>query len=149
MSPDNGKWVLAFLLAAGLVNGVAYAFNLFDRLFWIDKALHFYTSFAVTLALAFVWRARLSSPLRRFPVTLALTVAALGLALGVVWEIGEWVADRFSGQNIIKGKTDTIIDLALDGAGAMLAGGWVALAGTDDAAATAGTRRRRHSPCRD
>lgn len=112
----------AIVAIAALANAVAYGLNLFDKLFWIDKALHLYTSFAVTLALAWAGRTRLVEPLGRHPVVLVLALAALGLALGVLWEIGEWMADRFSGQDIIKGKTDTIVDLIVDGLGAVAAG---------------------------
>lgn len=123
---DNRMVLLVVVLLAAVANAAAYVFDLYDRLFWVDKALHFYTSFAITLVLAFLWRAQLVQPLRAHPLVLMLALASLGVALGVAWEVGEWLADVFSTRNVIKGKTDTIVDLILDGAGAAAAG-WLVL----------------------
>lgn len=119
---DNGKAVLTVILIAAVANAAAYLFGLYHRFFWYDKALHLYTSFAVTLMLAFLWREQLVRPLKSHRWTLVLALASLGLALGVLWEFAEWMADQLSGQNTIQGKADTIYDLMLDALGAGLAG---------------------------
>ena len=51
-----------------------------------------------------------------------LTVVSLGLAVGALWEIAEWLYDLMVPANAILGKTDTIIDLLMDIAGATVAG---------------------------
>jgi hypothetical protein len=51
-----------------------------------------------------------------------LTVASLGVAVGVLWEIAEWAYDQMVPENAILGKMDTIIDLIMDILGAVAAG---------------------------
>jgi hypothetical protein len=50
-----------------------------------------------------------------FVVTLAL-----GLAVGAVWEIAEYLSDRVVGSQLQLGNRDTIGDLVADGAGALI-----------------------------
>jgi hypothetical protein len=52
----------------------------------------------------------------------ALVALAAGMAIGSVWEIGEWLGHNFVDETIVVGYDDTIGDLAADGAGALLAG---------------------------
>lgn len=114
--------VWGLLLAAVAANGAAYAFDLFEKVAWIDKVLHASTSFAVTLALAAAILQRAPPPIpRRYSAALLLMLASLGLALGVVWEIAEWFTDELRAGNVIQGKTDTIVDLLMDGFGALTA----------------------------
>lgn len=58
----------------------------------------------------------------RRPLLFVLTLAAIGLGLGALWEIGEWVFDLVAAGDIIKGKQDTMIDLVVDTFGAIAAG---------------------------
>ncbi len=51
-----------------------------------------------------------------------LTIASVGLAIGALWEVAEWGFDRIAPGDVIKGKHDTIIDILMDTAGAVLAG---------------------------
>jgi hypothetical protein len=48
--------------------------------------------------------------------------AALGIAIGGVWELFEWTSDEVFGSNLSMGNDDTVVDLASDTLGA-LAGG--------------------------
>jgi hypothetical protein len=52
----------------------------------------------------------------------ALVALAAGMAIGSVWEIGEWLGHNFVDDTIHVGYDDTIGDLAADGFGALLAG---------------------------
>jgi len=52
----------------------------------------------------------------------ALVALAAGMAVGSVWEIGEWLGHNFVDDTIVVGYDDTIGDLAADGLGALLAG---------------------------
>ncbi|WP_420364141.1 hypothetical protein AABM26_07880 [Curtobacterium aetherium] len=52
----------------------------------------------------------------------ALVALAAGMAIGAVWEIGEWLGHNFIDDTIYVGYDDTIGDLAADGLGALLAG---------------------------
>jgi hypothetical protein len=51
-----------------------------------------------------------------------LVVTALGLALGVLWEVGEWYGHTYLDDAIFVGYDDTIGDLVAGGCGALLAG---------------------------
>jgi hypothetical protein len=59
---------------------------------------------------------------RRAGVGLVLVTAAVGTALGVLWEIGEWYGHTFLDHRIQVGYGDTLGDLASDGVGALGAG---------------------------
>ena len=55
------------------------------------------------------------------PFLLVLVVACLGLALGTVWEIVEWVASQvWRDPNLREGRLDVITDLLVDGIGSLL-----------------------------
>jgi hypothetical protein len=119
--PDAAT-TLAFLLAASAVNVSAFAFGLFERIFWIDKALHAFTGFAVTLPVLCLLRGRLNDAASRYPwVTVAASVS-FGLAIGLAWEAMEWLGDSLYGLDLIKGAADTVTDLVMDALGAAAAG---------------------------
>ncbi len=59
---------------------------------------------------------------RGLDVLVLLMIASVGLAIGALWEVAEWGFDRIAPGDVIKGKHDTIIDIVMDTAGAILAG---------------------------
>jgi hypothetical protein len=118
----NAAIVLLVLLAAAAANVAAFGYELFERISWIDKALHAFTAFAAALALLFVLWNRLDRWLARFPALAVVTAASFGLAIGLAWETGEWLLDRIYASNLVKGKSDTFMDLLMDVLGAALAG---------------------------
>ncbi len=71
-------------------------------------------------------------------VSVPVLTTTLGLALAAVWEMYEWVANELSRHYLGVGYTDTVVDLALGGLGALLAG--IAL----DAFAPIPARRPEH-----
>ena len=110
------------LLALAIaVNVLGYTANLYQRLPWFDEALHAYTLFALTFGLALYLEGRVLGGRDRHPLLLAVAITGLGLALGTVWEFIEWGYDQLVSANAIKGKTDTILDLWMDTAGAAAA----------------------------
>jgi hypothetical protein len=54
-------------------------------------------------------------------VLFVITIASLGIALGALWEVTEWLADFVIPKQIVSGLFDTITDIMLDSAGAILA----------------------------
>ncbi len=118
----NRAIVWVFVVIAILVNAAGYALNLYDRFGWFDEVTHTYTSFTLTLLLALLLYGDVLSGVRRSPILLVLIVASLGIAIGALWEIAEWVYDQMVPENAILGKTDTMIDLILDSLGALAAG---------------------------
>jgi hypothetical protein len=67
--------------------------------------------------------------LRRAGTGVVVTVWALGLALGTLWEAGEWFGHTHLDQRIQVGYSDTVEDLMADCLGALAAGLVVARSG--------------------
>jgi hypothetical protein len=55
-------------------------------------------------------------------VLVVLVIASVGLAIGALWEVAEWAFDRIAPDDVIKDKHDTVIDIVMDTAGAVLVG---------------------------
>ena len=106
---------LLFVLA-GLINAVGYVFNLWKSPLWFDETVHAYTSFTMMAAIGWMLFARsgLNAAGRSGRFTLA--IAGLGLVVGVLWEIFEWII------GIIGSPVDTAVDLVMDTFGAIAAG---------------------------
>lgn len=120
----QGNQALAWLFVALAVgaNIAGYALNLYRQFIWFDEVLHAYTIFSLTLLLGVYASGVVLIGARSHSVIFVLVVASLGLALGGLWEVAEWVFDQIVRGNVILGKTDTIIDLVVDTVGAVLAG---------------------------
>jgi len=58
---------------------------------------------------------------RSHPVLLFFALTFVGVGMGGVWEMFEWVFDAMTVANSIKGKYDTMLDLVVDTAGAAVA----------------------------
>ena len=116
----KSAWISLLLAAA--VNAAGYALGLWHSPLWFDEVVHGYTTFALTLVLAFHLHGRVYTGARTHPATVTLAVASLGVAIGAVWEIAEWAYDQWIAPgNAILGKWDTITDLAYDTLGALVA----------------------------
>ena len=114
-------WGLAAFGAMAAVASVV--FGLYSRFPWFDEALHAYNFFALTLLVAVYAYGVVLTGGRRHGFLLVLIIAAIGLALGAAWEIAEFGYDHFIAKpNVILPKIDTIIDMILDTAGALVAG---------------------------
>jgi hypothetical protein len=111
---------LVFMIAA-LINAVGWAWNLYNRPGPVDEIAHFYTIFAITLATGFIFYQELMESFYDHRVMFVLTIAGLGIALGALWEVIEWLSDFVLPQEIVSGLFDTMTDLILDSAGAVLA----------------------------
>ena len=88
----------------------------------MDRFMHAYIAFAATLwAAVFLW-SRVLTGKGMHPLLVAAIVACFGLALGTVWEIGEWGYNQIVHGKTMNHQTDTILDLAMDLVGAGTAG---------------------------
>ena len=112
---------VAGLLAIAVVGNALGYLYWFDAVWSYDKLMHCYTSFAIVVALAAVLRDTLIARLRAHRRLMVCTLIAYVVALGVLWEIAEWLVDIGAYPQIIKGKSDTMADLIADGIGAWLA----------------------------
>lgn len=107
-------------VAAAVLNGLGYVFNLFP-IGPYDELAHFYTTFALTLSLGFLFYYSLRSEFRAHRHLFVLAIASFGCTVGVFWEFFEWAT------GIIGSLGDTLGDLAMDALGAGLAAllaGW-------------------------
>lgn len=111
-------WIAIAVAVAANVAG--YLFNLWDTPTWYDEVVHGYTLFALTFLLA-VTCYRFLTEQSGHGFLIIVAIAALGLALGALWEVFEWGHDQITAQNTILGKYDTIIDLVMDTLGALVA----------------------------
>ncbi|MCD2442906.1 hypothetical protein LQ757_11550 [Agromyces sp. SYSU K20354] len=93
---------------------------------WWDVPMHFLTN-GLLAALAFVVLVRLgvlADPATLPHPMLSATVAttALGLTMGVIWELFEWFGRAFIDDDILVGYADTLGDLLAGGLGSVVAG---------------------------
>jgi hypothetical protein len=118
-------FTLLFLLAA-LVNTSGYLFDLWKTPLWFDEFVHAFTSFTIAAAIGWVALARTRMRAEANGWKLTLAVTGIGLVLGIVWEVFEWII------GIIGSPADTVVDLIMDSIGALLAGIFAAWAGKED-----------------
>ncbi|MBF0672342.1 MAG: hypothetical protein IR160_07140 [Salinibacterium sp.] len=109
--------------------------DLYAQIAWIDLATHFAVG-AVLAALARIMLERWDaaalapSPGRTSVASVvagALVGAALGLALSVVWEFLEWWGHTYIDDTVNVGYLDTLSDIAVGGAGGLIAGAVLAI----------------------
>ncbi len=127
MSTTGGNSAIAWtLLAIAIVVNIAgYLFNMYSQFWWFDEVIHTYTTFALTLILALYAYDVVLTGAQLHPFLLVLVIGAIGLGLGGLWEVAEWMYDTLLTQkDTIKEAPDRLIDLILDTLGALVAG-WV------------------------
>lgn len=116
----GARLAFVLLIVAGVLNTIGFAF-FFDIVWSFDKVVHAYTSFAVAYTLAVALQDVLLARLRPHYTLIVCSLVAYVLALGVLWELGEWAVDIRGYPTVITGKSDTMIDLIADAIGAWLA----------------------------
>jgi hypothetical protein len=108
-------------VSAALLNAVGCAWDLYNKPGLYDEVAHFYSIFAITLAVGFALYRELMGSYDGHRLLFVVTIASLGIALGALWEVAEWSADFFVEKQIVSGLFDTVTDLILDSAGALCA----------------------------
>ena len=113
-------FVTALALQAG-----GEALGAYDAIPWFDNVAHFSLPFflAPTLYIALARADVVPDPKdetsTRHYVGIFVVAFALGVALGGVWEIWEWVSDHTLGSSLQLGLDDTVGDLVADTAGSL------------------------------
>jgi VanZ family protein len=129
--PPRANQTLALsLLAVALLTSLASSvFNLYEKFWWLDEALHSYFTFSLTLVLALYAYGKVLTGCHEYRILLVLSIAGLGLACGSVWEIAEWGYDQTVSSEAIYGTTnpitdlsDTVTDMIMNLAGSLAAG---------------------------
>jgi hypothetical protein len=111
---------LIFVIVA-LVNAIGWAWNLYNSPGPVDEIAHFCTIFALTLSFGYLFYNELMESFADHPILFVVTIASLGIAIGALWEVFEWLADFLTPIQIVTGLNDTITDIMLDSVGAVLA----------------------------
>ena len=118
---------LGFTIAM-ILTGWGEALGLYDAWKPYDNVVHFIVPM-LTSQVAYIALARIEvlpdlreefSP--RHLTGIFVITAALGIAIGGVWELFEWTSDELFGSNLSMGNDDTVTDLACDTAGALTGG---------------------------
>ncbi|GAA1751168.1 hypothetical protein [Agromyces humatus] len=125
--------VLRLRPAFDIAFGVAVLFSTWSSVLgvyyttrWWDVPMHFVTNglCAALLVVVLVRLGVLADPATLPHPRLSATVAttALGLSLGVLWELFEWFGRSFLDDEILVGYADTLGDLLAGGLGSLSAG---------------------------
>lgn len=125
MSTTSGNSTLAWILLAIAIAGniAGFVFNLYDQLRWFDEVIHAYTIFALTLVAALYAYGAVLTGAHAHTFLFILMVTSIGLAIGALWEVAEWLYDwLFASQNTIKSVPDRLIDLIMDTIGGLVVG---------------------------
>jgi hypothetical protein len=111
-------FVTALALQAG-----GEALGAYDSISWFDNVAHFTLPFflAPTLYIALARADVVPDPKddteTRHYIGIFVVAFSLGVALGGIWEIWEWISDNNFGSSLQLGNDDTIGDLVADTAG--------------------------------
>lgn len=119
----------AFDIAFGIVSLVAVwssVLGIYVTTRWWDLPIHFLAN-GLYAALCYIVLVRLgvladATNLPHPTLSAAVMTTALGLSLGVLWEIFEWFGHAFIDGEIYVGYQDSIGDLLFGGLGALIAG---------------------------
>ena len=125
----NQTLALSLLALALLTSLASSVFELYEKFWWLDEALHTYFTFSLTLVLALYAYGKVLTGGHQHRILLVLSIAGLGLACGTVWEIAEWGYDQTVSSEAIYGTTnpitdlsDTVTDMIMNLAGSLAAG---------------------------
>jgi hypothetical protein len=98
-------------------------FNLFKQFYYFDLFVHLVSAFVITLLAGQLLSTTKLRQLQKERILLVLLITSIGIAIGAVWEIFEWIASLFISHGLIRGPSDTALDLIIDSVGALVAGG--------------------------
>lgn len=109
---------LLFVIAA-LLNAAGWVWEFYGRIPGYDEIAHFFTAFAVTLALGYpVLRTLISAGAGGRQTFFFLVVASFGVTLGAFWEIFEWAVGI--------PEVNPVVDITMNSLGAITAStAWV------------------------
>jgi hypothetical protein len=116
----DAAFVVALTLQAG-----GEALGAYDAISWFDNVAHFTLPFflAPTLYIALARADVVPDPKdgteTKHYVGIFVVAFALGVALGGVWEIWEWISDHSFGSSLQLGNDDTVGDLVADTLGSL------------------------------
>jgi hypothetical protein len=112
--------IILVLIAVWIHHFLGYSVGLYGRTKMFDRLIHLYGAFSFALFFYFiVSNISRGNPSRLFA---ALFVVAWGIALGAIFEVGEYIIDQKNHTDTQKGLKDTDFDLVFDVLGSLAAG---------------------------
>ncbi|MFO8007239.1 MAG: hypothetical protein R6V05_05820 [Candidatus Brocadiia bacterium] len=126
--PIEFELLAVLFIFAALFLGSIHGY--YERFWWWDVVLHTSSGFLLGILgflLVYALNRHESIELHMTPVFVALFAFAFAMAVGALWEVFEFGMDELLGYYMQKGLTDTMWDLIVDAAGAlvMAASGYV------------------------
>jgi hypothetical protein len=119
------QWVIMLILVCTGLNGVGFAWNLFEPIPLYDEIAHFITPFTLVAILAeIIYRGGGDDEFFNTPRRAVITGSVIGLVGATAWEIIEIMLD-FMGFPISHAPPDTLFDVVLGVIGGG-AGAWAA-----------------------
>ena len=104
---------------------VGEALGVYDAVDWYDRLVHVVVPL-LSAQVLYIGLARLEvlpdlreETTTRHHVGIFVVTAALGIAVGGVWEVFEFTSDAWFGSNLSESNTDTVGDLLADSAGSL------------------------------
>ncbi|WP_129598902.1 hypothetical protein [Anaerophilus nitritogenes] len=117
------SYVKILILVTIIIDLLGFALHWYDKVYWFDEALHMFGSFCITLfsyaLIQLFWGDFSSSRTLTF-----ICIASLGITIGVLYEIGEFLLDFIFDSSHQDGLIDTNLDLIFDVFGAILGSLW-------------------------
>ncbi|EKD78406.1 MAG: hypothetical protein ACD_41C00349G0010 [uncultured bacterium] len=112
-------WIMSLVVLAMTLDMAGDLFHWYDRFFWYDASLHFFGSAVAGL---WVWNIATIIYSKRAPRKLILLCSfGLAVAMGVAYEIEEYLEDYFTGSHRLGDAFDTGHDLLLNTLGVTVA----------------------------
>ncbi len=113
--------ILFLTVVVLMVLGTEEVFSLYRYFIWYDKVVHFAAEFVLTLLAGYLL---IKTNLIEFKniVIFFIIVVCIGVTLGAVWEIIEWIITLFIPPSFDFTAFDTATDLVIDSLGAIAAG---------------------------
>ena len=102
-----------------LLHLVAYEYYFYWTIWWYDIVMHGLGGIVIAAFALWLWRYGLNSE-KPVPSMFALTFLST-LAVGIAWEIFEYIAGSHATQPFDSYILDTILDIMMDIAGGMIA----------------------------
>lgn len=130
-------------VAAAILNAAGYAWDLFGAPGPWDEITHGFTIGAITLGVGYLVATRRMAVFRDHRILLMVMILCVGVTIGAWWEVVEYLIDKLPIVRVINPLGDTISDIAVDSAGALLAAlgsAWIVTRQTGQAARAAAAR---------
>ncbi len=112
------------------------AFDFYERVWWWDMALHGASAIGFGLiGFLFIFMLFEGDRYAAPPAALAFIAFCVGVTIGALWEVFEYLMDLWFGLNMQKsGLDDTMTDLMIDAVGATIGAvaGYIYLRGSND-----------------